>query len=299
MKKMSKPILFFGSGPVAAASLGLLARDFEVEAVITKPQPPHHKQPFPVLALSQELGLRVLTASTTQEISDLLKKHPLSSELGVIIDHGIILAPDVINHFKFGIVNSHFSLLPRWRGADPVSFAILNGDPETGVSLMTIAEKLDEGLLIAQESLAIAPQATNPSLTTELIELSHRLLVENLPRYIDGRITPYPQPDIAPSYSRKLAKSDGVIDWSKPAARLEREIRAYAGWPRSRTNLGGTDVIITAARTADGTGTPGSLHIEGKELGVYCGENMLVIDRLIPAGKREMPAQAFLAGYDL
>lgn len=299
MKQMSEPIVFFGSGPVAAASLRLLARDFSVEAVVTKPQPPHHKQPFPVLKLARELDLPVHTASSTTEVSKLFQDRPFKSSLGVIIDHGILLAPDVINYFRFGIVNSHFSLLPLLKGADPISFAILNGDTETGVSLMIIAEKLDQGQLIAQKRVPVPGGVTTPELTEQLIAVSHELLKDTLPRYVAGEVTPHPQPDIKPTFSRKLKKSDGLIDWSKPATRLEREVRAYAGWPRSRTKLGSTDVIITAAHVADSRGQPGNTVVEGKQLGVYCGEGLLIIDKLIPAGKREMSTEAFLAGYDL
>ncbi len=296
---MSEPIVFFGSGPVAAASLRLLAADFQIEAVITKPRPAHHRHPFPVLALADELGLKTYTARTGKEVSALFAKHAFRSPAGVIIDHGIILGADVIDAFPRGIVNSHFSLLPRWKGPDPISFAILNGDKETGVSLMVIAEKLDEGKLIAQEPFSLADDITTPELTDRLVDLSHRLLVRNLPLYVSGDITPYPQPAAAESYSRKLSKADGVIDWRKPAVQLEREVRAYAGWPRSRTTLGKTDVVITKAHVAEGTGTPGTARTENKELAVYCGEGMLVIDALIPAGKRDMPASAFLAGYQL
>jgi methionyl-tRNA formyltransferase len=296
---MSQPIVFFGSGPVAAASLRLLARDFTVEAVVTKPRPAHHKQPFPVLKLAEELGLKVLTAGSTREVSALFEGRPFKSELGVIIDHGILLAADVLNYFPLGIVNSHFSLLPLLKGPDPISFTILNGDTETGVSLMVIAEKLDEGQLIAQERVPVPPGVTTPELTGQLIGVSHGLLVRTLPAYAGGSVKPYPQPDIPATFTRKLVKTDGDIDWSKPAARLEREIRAYAGWPRSRTMLGGTNVIITRAHVSDGSGTPGKTEISGKELRVGTGEGMLVIESLIPAGKREMPAQAFLAGYKL
>lgn len=299
MKKTSKTIVFFGSGPVAAASLGLLARDFEVEAVITKPRPPHHRHDFPVLALAEKLDLDTLTASTTEEISRLFEPGRFKGEIGVIIDHGIILAPDVINYFPFGIVNSHFSLLPLWKGPDPISFAILNGDRKTGVSLMLIAEKLDEGLLIAQQSMGITPEATTPDLTDELIALSHGLLVETLPAYMDGRVKPYPQPDIKPSYSHKISKSDGVLDWSKPAERLEREVRAYAGWPKSRTRLGSTDVVITRAAVADDALGHGEIKADGKRLLVGTGKDSLEILELIPAGRRKMTAQAFLAGHKL
>src|SRR5215203_4291228 len=131
-------IVFFGSGPVAARSLELLAQNFEIEAVVTKPQPAHHKQPFPVLVVAKNLGLRIFTPSGRSELSELFSKRPVASQLGVVIDYGFIVNQDVIDYFPLGIVNSHFSLLPRWRGADPISFSILSGDAETGVSLMLI-----------------------------------------------------------------------------------------------------------------------------------------------------------------
>jgi len=276
-----------------------LSHDFEIEAVITKPQPKHHKQPFPVLSVAQERGLRVLTASTQQELSHLFEEHDLKSELGIIIDHGIIVSHDVIERFPLGIINSHFSLLPRWRGADPISFSILNGDRETGVSLMVIVDRLDEGDLLAQRRIPIAPTTTTPSLTAELIILSHQMLVETVPLYREDKLQPYPQPDETPTYSHKLSKSDGIIDWHKPATRLEYEIRAYLGWPRSRTQLNGIDVIITTAHVLSGSGTPGTLSIENHQLGVYCGKDMLIIDTLIPSGRKEMSAPSFLNGYQL
>jgi methionyl-tRNA formyltransferase len=299
MNKMSKTIVFFGSGPVAAQSLDLLSHDFEIEAVITKPQPKHHKQPFPVLSVAQERGLHVLTASTQQELSSLFETHDLKSELGIIIDHGIIVSHDVIEYFPLGIINSHFSLLPRWRGADPISYSILNGDSETGVSLMLIVDRLDEGDLLAQEQIPIAPTTTTPSLTAELITLSHQMLVKTVPLYREGKLQSYPQSDTMPTYSHKLSKSDGVIDWHKPASQLEHEVRAYLGWPRSRTQLNGIDVIITTAHVTSGSDVPGTLSTENQQLGVYCGKDMLIIDMLIPSGKKEMSAQSFLNGYQL
>src|SRR5579884_3510995 len=147
MKKMSETIVFFGSGPVAAASLELLAPVFNIEAVVTKPKPPHHKGRFEVLELADRLNLKVLTASDQAQLSQLFQTKSLSSRLGLLIDFGIIVPKDVIDYFHLGIINSHFSLLPRWRGADPISFAILNGDKTTGVSLMLLVPALDEGPL--------------------------------------------------------------------------------------------------------------------------------------------------------
>jgi methionyl-tRNA formyltransferase len=296
---MSKTITFFGSGPVAAASLELLARNFEIEAVVTKPQPPHHKQTFPVIAVAQKLGLKLLYTADKQELAQLFESKPVSSQVGVVIDYGIIIPPQVIEYFPLGIVNSHFSLLPRWRGADPISFAILNGDKETGVSLMTIVPALDEGPLLAQKSLQIAHDATTPSLTDELVSLSDELLTEVLPQYMDGQIQPIPQPTEGVSYSRKLEKSDSQLDFNKSAVVLEREIRAFTGWPRSRAKLGATDVVITKAHVIEGSGNPGEIWRESKTLGIYTSEGILLIDSLIPSGKKEMTAEGFLAGYQL
>lgn len=300
---MSETIVFFGSGPVAAESLELLAEVFTVEAVITKPQPARHKKAFPVLETAEKLGLKALTPANKQELSGLFAKKPVKSRFGVVVDYGIIVGRDVIDYFPLGIVNSHFSLLPRWRGADPISFAILEGDRETGVSLMLIVEKLDEGPLLAQEALKIAPDATTPGLTKQLIKLSHELLAKNLPLYTGGRLKPYPQPDQKPTYSRKLTKEDGRIDWSKPAHRIEREIRAFKEWPKSRAKLGKTEVIITKAHAVpvnDPGLKPGDVTTmkEGVIM-IECGKGYLCIDKLKPVGKKEMGAEAFLAGYEL
>ncbi len=302
---MTDTIVFFGSGPVAAKSLELLSKDFEIEAVVTKPKPPHHRGEFPVIELASKLGLRLHTTSNRTELSGLISEKPFTSELGVLIDFGIIVAQDVIDYFPLGIVNSHFSLLPEWRGADPITFSILSGQPTTGVSLMLLVEKMDEGPLIAQSELNIAPDMTTPKLTEQLIDLSHQMLKEVLPVYISGDIRPYEQPDTPPiSYSRKLSKNDGLIDWGKPAQQIEREIRAFVEWPKSRTTLGGKEVIITKAYVIPST-TPQAdlgkvtLVKETKSIAVDTASGSLWIERLKPAGKQEMSAEAFLAGYKL
>jgi len=298
---MSETILFFGSGPVAARSLELLAQDFTVEAVVTKPRPAHHREAFPVLATAERLGLKTFTAETSAQLSELFGPRPVNSHVGLVIDYGIVIKPDVIDYFPYGIVNSHFSLLPRWRGADPISFAILSGDQQTGVSLMLINDKLDEGPLLAQAPYDLSPTITTPELTEKLIRLSHETLQEIIPKYLTGAIKPFEQSSlpIEPTYSRKLTKEDSILDFAKPAEQLEREVRAFAGWPRSRTTLGSVDVVITQAHVVHGSGQPGQLWLAKQQIGVYTAEDILAIDRLIPAGKPEMSAAAFLAGYQL
>lgn len=298
---MSKTIVFFGSGPVAAASLRLLAQDFDIEAVITKPRPPHHRGSVPVLELAQELSLPVHLANDAHELEKLFAAKPVKSELAVLIDFGIIVSPPVIDYFSAGIINSHFSILPEWRGADPITFSILSGQKQTGVSLMLVNEGLDEGNILSFAEYNLPEDINTPLLTKNLIDLSHALLKEAVPKQLQNPEPGMPQSVTGRevSYSNKLSKQDGIIDWTKPAVQLEREVRAYLDWPRSRTKLGNIDVVITKSHVMEGSGEPGKLEIQNKQLGVYCGQDMLLIDSLIPAGKKEMSAQAFLNGYQL
>lgn len=301
-------LVYFGTGPVAAAALGKLVKSFQIEAVVTKPVPKHHKGNFPVIETAEKLGLKILTVIDKKSLSELFSKRPVVSQIGLVIDFGIIISQDVIDYFPLGIVNSHFSLLPRWRGADPISYAILQGDKKTGVSLMLIDAGMDTGQLITHKTLEIEPNDTSLTLTTKLINLSDELLRSYLPKYIKGDIKPknQPHPNRA-TYSRKLTKQDGVIDWTKPAQQIEWQIRAFIDWPKSRTNLAHTDVIITQASVAENSPLatrhsplhPGTAFIDNKELFVATGEGILKIEKLKPSGKAEMSAQAFLAGYKI
>ena len=316
---MSKPsIVFFGSGPVAAKSLQLLAQEFTIEAVVTKPRPAHHRGAVPVLdaldslKIMHRLDIPVHTVSNKAELSRLIKTKPFTSRLGVLIDFGIIVGKDVIDYFPLGIINSHFSLLPEWRGPDPITFAILSGQESTGVSLMLLVPGLDEGPILedAEYSLGEDSTITGPELTDQLIALSHDLLVKNIPAYLAGAKQPLPQDTkfTKPTYSRKITKADGVIDWSKPADEIYRQIRAFVEWPKSHIQIGGKDIVITKARLplqqADAYGVgrlkPGQVAAsqDKKHLFVQTGDGLLELTGLKPAGKPEMSSEAFLAGYD-
>jgi len=302
MKKISNTVVFFGSGPVAAKSLELLSDDFSIEAVITKPKPAHHNGDFPVLDIATKLGLPIITVRNKKELDDVIDKQPLTSKLGILIDFGIIVNQKVIDFFSLGIVNSHFSLLPEWRGADPITFAILSGQRHTGVSLMLLVEAMDEGPILAQKVYELPPTITTPELTENLIQVSAKMLKENIPPYMAGTIRPVLQGQsflsfvTTPSYSRKLTKQDSVIDWHKPATVIEREIRAFIGWPGSKTVLIGKEVTIIHATVVKEQGLPGVAQYDKSRLLVYCGVDALSINKLKPNGKKEMPVKAFLAG---
>lgn len=302
-------VVFFGSGPVAAKSLKLLAKNFTIEAVVTKPKPSGHRGDYPTLELAKSLGLTIFTPSNKKELSELFLSKPVKSTVGVVIDYGIIIAQDVIDYFPSGIVNSHFSLLPQWRGADPITFSLLSGQKQTGVSLMLIVAGLDEGPVFAWGVYDIKPDETSETLTHNLIHLSDALLRDALPKYLSVEFKPTTQESAAitmnlptePTYSRKLTKKDGQIDWTKPAIQIEHEIRAYGDWPKSYTNFNGLDVVITKASVLEmgnGRWEMGKPQInEEKMLIVACGKGSLWIQRLKPAGKPEMDAASFINGY--
>lgn len=290
----SKKLVFFGSGPVSRASLeALYKKGFDFEAVITKPRLAHHRGPVPVLDFVEKNKVPYYTPQNKQEVADLFSKQKFTSPMGLVVDYGIIISKDVIDSFPKGILNSHFSLLPEWRGADPITFAILSGQTETGVSLMLINKNLDEGMLISQEKLPIKSDYDAPELTQKLVELSSKMLNRDMPPYLDCKINPYPQPDQTPTYSRKLVKEDGILDWAKPAEQLEREVRAYAGWPRSVTRLFGHKIIVTKARVAK---QPASQE-KDDALIMRANPGWLEITELIAPSGRKMSGADFLRGY--
>ncbi|MDQ3123678.1 MAG: methionyl-tRNA formyltransferase [bacterium] len=301
---MSKPqVVFFGSGPVAAKSLEMLVANFDVIAIVTKPKPEHHHGSFPVIDVADVHSLPVHFVRNKHQLSELIATNPFPAEVAILIDFGIIVGQDAIDYFPKGIINSHFSLLPEWRGADPISFAILSGQRKTGVSLMLLVEAMDEGPLLSQSGLELDINETTISLTEKLILESDRALRVIIPMWLNGETLERPQEEVTiadnkiPSYSRKLNKTDGELDFTKPADVLEREIRAFIEWPKSHTKLAEIDVIITQVSVADYTGKIGSIKIKDKQLIIPCSEKALVIERLKPAGKADMTAEAFIAGY--
>lgn len=294
MTKMSNKIVFFGSGPVAAKSLELLIQNFEVDTVVTKPSTV--KQ---MTSIAKDIC--VYSVNTHSELDDLITAQGFEMQIGVLIDFGIIVSQKVIDSFELGIINSHFSLLPEWRGADPITFSILSGQKTTGVSLMKLVEAMDEGPLLGYGEYELNPNITGPRLTQDLIQLSDALLKKLLPAYCADELSLADQSVTGRtiSYSRKLNKDDGILDFSKPAEILAREIRAFIEWPKSRTEIAGKDVVVLKASVdASAKGNPGDIFkTTDKKIGIYCSEGSLIIEELKPAGKQAMTSEGFLAGY--
>ncbi|MBP6041571.1 methionyl-tRNA formyltransferase [Candidatus Saccharibacteria bacterium] len=297
----SESIVFFGTGDVSLASLKHLANIYRIEAIITKPDSINHgRTNYPAVkkwAIANSIDVH--QPENKHNLTEHFESARYISRVAVVIDYGIIISDDVIDYFPLGIINSHFSLLPELRGADPITFSLLSGQKETGVSLMKINPQLDEGDIIVRGSLEISKDDTNQTLTSKLIDKSNELLSTSLPQYMAGQIKPQPQKSDGISYSKKIAKADGELDFDESVARLEREIRAYQPWPGSYTTIDGTVVLVTSAEIAQQPNDlqAGTLVLLSKnQLGVVCDDGILEIKSLKPQGKNIMNSQAFLAG---
>jgi methionyl-tRNA formyltransferase len=305
---MEQPALvFFGNERIATGVTttvpvlqALVAAGYRVAAVVVSQSDPAQSRKartLEIATVAQQLGIPVLSPAKLTDIEDQLKE--IGAGAGILVAYGKLVPPEIIDIFPRGIVNIHPSLLPKRRGSTPIENVILYGEKETGVSLMRLAQEMDAGPIYAQEVVPLQGTESKQQLADQLLNIGKDLLLKYLPGILDGSLAGNPQEKIEATYDKQIKKEVGQLDATKPATQLEREVRAYAGWPRSRLMLGTTEVIVTKAHVSDQNGTPGTLWLQGKEIGVHCAEGTLIIDALIPPGKKEMTAGAFVAGYPL
>jgi methionyl-tRNA formyltransferase len=224
----------------------------------------------------------------------------LRPDAGIVVAYGKLIPSVILEQFPKGLINIHASLLPRYRGASPIESAILAGDDATGVTLMRLDKGMDTGPTYDVAKLQLTGTETRPDLYAQLAELGSEHLSAKLTAILEGNIVPVPQDSTQATTVGLIRKQDGHIDWSQPAITIERQIRAYLDWPGSRTEITGTDATITAAHIHVADGPAGTaFKTPSSELAVYAGVGSLIIDRLKPAGKREMTGLEFLAGHPL
>lgn len=303
---MSKTILFFGNERLAtglsttAPTLrGLIAAGYKVAAVVVAQNDlgkSRKGRQLEIAEVAAEHNIPLISSVNLNEAGADLAAY--GAEAAVLVAYGKIVPQSVIDLFACGIINIHPSLLPKHRGSTPIESVILAGETVSGVSLMQLTAKMDAGPTYAQATIELPRAVSKQALADLLSGLAVDLLIKNLPLILDNSLQPVAQDDTAATYDTLIQKQDGQLDFSKPAAQLEREVRAYLDWPRSRTTLGSTEVIITKAHVSKGNGPLGTLWRDGnKQLGIYSSAGVLVIDSLVPIGKKEMPIAAFLSGY--
>lgn len=309
---MRRKIVFMGTAELACASLNALAAapGFEVVAVVTQPDRPKGRalrlQPSPVKEAALRAGLSVLQPERARDTAFGEELRRLEPDLIVVAAYGQLLPPAILTLPPHGCINVHASLLPKYRGAAPIQWAILNDDAETGVTIMKMAEKLDTGDILTQRATAITPGDTAASLHERLARIGAQLLVETLEKYVNNNISARPQIGAEATYARKITKEDGRLDWSQPARSLWNRVRAFTPWPGAFTTLPGgaklRTVKIWRASVEESCASASGVVVQADKSGIVvaCGGGCgLRIDELQLEGGRRLSAAEFLTGHPL
>lgn len=307
---MPAKVIFMGTPDFAVPALNALIEtadrnQWEVLAVVTQPDRPKGRGKTlaapPVKIAAQKAGVKVFQPSTLKSQEAVTELAWLKPDVIIVAAFGQILRKNVLDLPPHGCLNIHASLLPRWRGASPVTAAIRAGDTETGVTLMQMDEGLDTGPMIARRSVPIQPTDTAGTLTTTLAKLGAALLVDTLPNWLAGNIAPQPQNDALATMAPRLQKTEGAIDWTQSAAEIERQVRAFHPWPGTFTRgPRGQLKIITvnlSANTLPPSGSkPGTVFRQQPGVYVTTGLGAIRLETVQPAGKTPMQATALLNG---
>ncbi len=291
-----------GSPDFALPSLRALVNSYQVVGVVTQPdrasgRGKELKAP-PVKSLAFELNIPVTQPEKLRAPEAMEQLQKWNPDVIVVAAYGQILKQDVLNVPRFGCINVHASLLPRWRGAAPVNAAILAGDEDTGVTIMKMEAGLDTGPMYAKKSMRLMPNDTTGSVLQTLSTLGADLLIKTLPEIISGHLSPAPQPGENATYAPMLKKEDGRLDFfSQTADELERRVRAMNPWPGAWMELNDSSLLkVHRARVGQKNGQAGQRFIEQNQPAVYARSGFLFLDEVQPAGKKPMDGKSFLAG---
>lgn len=295
-------IVFMGSAELAVPSLRALMDDShdEVVGVVSQPDRPAGRKrrltPCPLKAFAESRDLKTMTPGKVGDPESLQALEALEPDLFVVVAYGQYIPSTVIQLARHEAINVHPSLLPKYRGAAPIQWAILNGDEQTGVSIIYLAKKMDAGDILRQERQPIGPDDTSAMLHDRLACLGAKLLLKTIEDIRDGCVTRTIQDEADAIEISKLSKEDGKIDWSMPAEAIRNRIRAFDPWPGSYCILPDGDALkVWKAVTEAGEAAPGTLLDD--RLLVATGSKALRLLEIQPAGRKRMPAEAFLNGH--
>ena len=304
-------VVFMGTAELACASLKALndSMDFAVLGVVTQPDRPKGRdlklQPSAVKTVALQAGLPVWQPERARHPDFLAELAALRPDVIAVAAYGQILPQAMLDLPRFGCVNLHTSLLPKYRGAAPIQWAILDGEAETGVTIMKMAAGLDTGDILARRSIPIKPEDNAATLHDRLAQVGAELLLPTILAYAAGKITPQPQLGTAATYARKITKEDGRLDWSQSARALWNRVRAFTPWPGAFTYLSETRgrrllKVGGVSLEENRHGAPGEI-LQADKTGVVvgCGQGALRLQELQLEGRRKMSAAEWLAGHPL
>lgn len=290
-----------GSPDFATPTLQKLAEHYPVVGVVTQPDRPAGRgrvlTPPPVKVLAQELGIETIQPERLRAPEAQERLQAWAPDVIIVTAFGQILRKSVLKLPRFGCINVHASLLPRWRGAAPIQASILHGDPITGATIMVMDPGVDTGPILAQQSMDIRSDDTAGTLGTRLAEAGAELLIQTLPGYLEGRILPQPQDESQATYAPMLSKEEGLLDFNQPAAALERRVRAFQPWPGAFLPWQDGFLKVYRAHVEDCPNTiPGEHYVIQNLPAVGTSQGCLVLDEVQPAGKKPMTGRDFLRG---
>jgi methionyl-tRNA formyltransferase len=303
---MMLKVVFLGSPAFALPTLEVLATNYNLVGVVTQPDRPAGRgralTPPPVKEKALEKGVPVIQPRRISSPEALDQLQIWSPDLIVVAAFGQILKTAVLDLPPEGCVNVHASLLPLWRGGAPIQAAILNGDRETGVTIMQMDAGLDTGPIISQEAIPIQPEDTGGSMDSRLARLGANLLQATLPEYLAGNLLPQPQAEDQATFAPLLAKQDGLLDFNESAQALTRRVQAFSPWPGTFTTWKGQTLKILGARAVPEPVrvpdrlAPGDRTTLGGWPAIVAREGLLVLEKVQPAGKRPLAGDEFLRG---
>jgi methionyl-tRNA formyltransferase len=299
-------IVFMGTPDFAVGSLrALVQAHHEVVLAVTQPDKPQGRKQIlvepAVKTAAKELGIPVFQPKRVREPEALDKIREYQPQLIVVAAFGQILPKELLDMPRYGCINVHASLLPKYRGAAPIQWAILNGDALTGVTIMRMDVGLDTGDMIAKTELAIDPKDTGGSLFDKLAVAGAELLVDTIPQIVDGTAVYTPQDETLATKVGQISKKDGEIDFTRSAVQLANQVRGLNPWPSAYTYLAGKTLKIWSATAASGgTARPGEItEITKNSFSIQTGDGCLVCHEVQLEGKKRMPAGDFLRGNPL
>lgn len=290
-----------GTPDFAVPPLQRLIEAHDVVAVVTQPDRPAGRnrqlQASPVKQVAKDAGIPVFQPERLRrpEAIEALRQWP--AEVFVVAAFGQILPQAVLDMPEHGSLNIHASLLPRWRGAAPINAAIRAGDAESGITIMKMDAGLDTGPMLTQRSLPLEPDETAQTLHDKLSQLGADLLIDTLPAYLRGDITPQPQDDALATFAPRIDKAEGRIDWSESAALIERTVRAFTPWPGTFTDWNGKQLKILSGRVEDGTAEPGQVVAHNSSIAIGTGNGLFAPAQVQLQGKNAVNVDDFARGY--